>query len=703
MLISDRPPSFDQMLAASYYLNPEISVPLVCNWCESLDNPFGTVFPISNTYFGYCPPCLRLTIVWGISHPPSPNDGGVRVVVNNQFKIPIELSVPTTTFRGVDVLQYRLQSIVCRIGDRPDSGHYVAIVRRIYGDAWWIMDDDRVNLIEDPSAEAFQQGRYPVYIFYSKVYQHTPTGNLRRPVQVEPHSIASVAQGSDSRDANAGVSANHSVPDPPSHEDFPGIELIEDDSTATKAVHAGGGTPGAIVLQTSASPPSPKQPTEPSALATAASNLPSNVQPPPIKSGSTIGVKSAPKSKSRKRSKRAHVDGVQGSAGTGKLTTSKQVNPSEITKLPSLVPNDHNAQEAGPVEDRVVARYNTIPWRHTKYPGSPLFMSNAISLASPRQFRTPPTPLSSNFFDVLHQRATKTIPPGPGVDNGRILTIAPTARFDVSILKEFKDRHRWWNESLIHPLCHLGLKQACLQGHCWYNEVECRYVEGLFTWRDDPPTLQLRRKDPRPWPALGRDATWRTRITVSVVSVAFNTHFVTVAIFGPARLVIPYDSTGGAHDVEELSVLWPSLLEDRLDWELKNGLVTVEDNVGWIFAPNTTTLRDKIGWVKQLDSNNCGPLATAAALMIFESVKPTALLLGLTKPTYAFDGARLLQDCFFAMIVKGASSYVSQWSAEELSSLLLKFDDTWFLDKSVQTELLAWWAALDTYNNKDFP
>lgn len=32
---------------------------------------------------------------------------------------------------------------------------------------------------------------------------------------------------------------------------------------------------------------------------------------------------------------------------------------------------------------------------------------------------------------------------------------------------------------------------------------------------------------------------------------------------------------------------WTGLLQNRLDWELEQGLVTEDDNIGWIFAPNT--------------------------------------------------------------------------------------------------------------------
>ena len=51
-----------------------------------------------------------------------------------------------------------------------------------------------------------------------------------------------------------------------------------------------------------------------------------------------------------------------------------------------------------------------------------------------------------------------------------------------------------------------------------------------------------------PWKTMGTDASWRLRTTVGVVSVANDAHFVTVAIFGPQKLVVVFDGAEGNND-----------------------------------------------------------------------------------------------------------------------------------------------------------
>lgn len=192
---------------------------------------------------------------------------------------------------------------------------------------------------------------------------------------------------------------------------------------------------------------------------------------------------------------------------------------------------------------------------------------------------------------------------------------APYSMVDKEDLDRFSDIQSWWTTSLIDAACitaqhrleRLSDGETRLKG----SPMEVRYARNLLPWIHDEyscpvPVLQDIFLSPSlytslPWPALGSDASWRRRITVAVVSVGFNTHFICLAIFGPARLVIPFDGRGGEYDCQQLKDVsltytkglvtdrkrWPRLLQDRLLYESYRGMVDPSQNDDWIFAPNT--------------------------------------------------------------------------------------------------------------------
>ena len=57
-----------------------------------------------------------------------------------------------------------------------------------------------------------------------------------------------------------------------------------------------------------------------------------------------------------------------------------------------------------------------------------------------------------------------------------------------------------------------------------------------------------------------KDAGWRTRTYVGNISTTSNCHFATIAVFGPQRLAVIYDSAGGTYDHAMFRKVGPTLL-----------------------------------------------------------------------------------------------------------------------------------------------
>lgn len=79
------------------------------------------------------------------------------------------------------------------------------------------------------------------------------------------------------------------------------------------------------------------------------------------------------------------------------------------------------------------------------------------------------------------------------------------------------------------------------------------YCHDLLPWNGSLPQFAIRGI---PWPRLGTQSSeWRRRLTIGVISVNPSVHLATLAIFGPQRIVIPFDSAGGAHDSKFLKAV----------------------------------------------------------------------------------------------------------------------------------------------------
>lgn len=201
----------------------------------------------------------------------------------------------------------------------------------------------------------------------------------------------------------------------------------------------------------------------------------------------------------------------------------------------------------------VRVRYQAIIWDDTA--AEEPKRRNVISLGYPVLWggtRNAPGPLTPAFFTAIDQRI-KANPFRPGVCDGVIRTLDRGVSLRGSVVQTFKRRTEWWSTEFISDFCQAianNVKRVRPQ-----VTDRCRILELLLPWEWSGGRWVPKTWGPGqlPWPALGRDASWRNFISVGVINVAYQSHFVAVAIFGPARLVIPFDGFAGASDDPEMS------------------------------------------------------------------------------------------------------------------------------------------------------
>lgn len=101
-----------------------------------------------------------IQVVWPARMEQKDGTSRTRVHVDRVFAIPERFQY------GTDLRPWRLKGIICRIGDDPSTGHYIAII--LHEEVYWVMDDHRVRRARGVGREAFASGRYPVMVFYER-------------------------------------------------------------------------------------------------------------------------------------------------------------------------------------------------------------------------------------------------------------------------------------------------------------------------------------------------------------------------------------------------------------------------------------------------------------------------------------------------------------------------------------------------------
>ena len=125
------------------------------------------------------------------------------------------------------------------------------------------------------------------------------------------------------------------------------------------------------------------------------------------------------------------------------------------------------------------------------------------------------------------------------------------------LVDQLGDASRWYLQTTIRDVQRITERLTLLRKV--KNATEPRFRGTLVKWgfSDQPEDL------PRGRPRLFirefglKDASWRDRVSVGTISTTNNCHFATVAVFGPQRLAIIYDSAGGAYDHEEIKKVRP--------------------------------------------------------------------------------------------------------------------------------------------------
>lgn len=135
------------------------------------------------------------------------------------------------------------------------------------------------------------------------------------------------------------------------------------------------------------------------------------------------------------------------------------------------------------------------------------------------------------------------------------------------------------------------------------EDVRAVYGRELFTWTTSPAGREVPSlcASTGPTPYLAGYADWRSLRTAGFFGAKHGTHWMAAIVFGPERLVVPFDGMGGqcmGEAVRSVSPvqryfaaylqLWDTFVQRKLDYELRMGWVKPEDNMGWIVAPNTT-------------------------------------------------------------------------------------------------------------------
>ena len=180
----------------------------------------------------------------------------------------------------------------------------------------------------------------------------------------------------------------------------------------------------------------------------------------------------------------------------------------------------------------------------------------------------------------------------------------------VQDFADFFFGQKWFQMDLNILLCEL--KMRAIRARATASKVLAKenqkssspreFVRELYTCNPEPIVIwKDRTKTLYSWPQFGPNEAWRGKYTISIVGVAAY-HYVVILVAGPQKTTVIFDGYGGAGDVSAIKKVrvrltfgkptdirqkWTSLLKDRLDWELEQGMVKREDNEGWLFGPNT--------------------------------------------------------------------------------------------------------------------
>ncbi|EIW71359.1 hypothetical protein TREMEDRAFT_60289 [Tremella mesenterica DSM 1558] len=625
------------------------------------------------------PRMLLLNIVWDLRNPSAHQ-------VIHPFDIPetinpAQVSAVPPPILPSNLPMYRLKGMLCRKGDtvQVTSGHYVALIK--HDDVLWEIDDEKTSRMF-LNRDAFGGTRFPVLLFYTLEDEVKPSASqpiakkrrLNKPSGKAMSKSASnpeipKAEGPTLEAPNPQPPVSDAIPANSSNSELPtsAPPTLEPPNSGDPKVPPPNPTeqePAPVDVQsTSLAPTStPTDPTasQPNVLPTVSQGTippkPTHISPPgdePPESGPSssnmLCQTNTPQGESAPPDQAISLNPTVASqditAEPDSPSSSMDIDPPSVVPTVERSPSPEVPQycQLEKAQSVIAERLAQVQWRSGES------FQPLISVSTFQDVDSLSDDLLGDLCDqmeaMFHDMAE---------DEHKGLKLQGVdSTFGSKTLRKFYGRNEWYTNfgiddillsvsAFIRNCVNLGIGMS----DPIPNSFVYRTLAAGDNWNPYIP-------GGTPWPSLGKDGQWRKENTVGVLMS--SSHFETLVIFGPQKLVLMYDGAGGTYDSGEQKKQWSRLLERRLSWEVRKGIATEAEAMGWLIAPNSQATRDNLDWVTQVDSHSCGPLACAAACLLLQGIRPTASVLGVKSSTLARGESRKLRTSVLQLVLAMAA------------------------------------------------
>jgi len=480
---------------------------------------------------------LKLEVVWGLAGGP---EHPAAIARNDKvFTIPKILRLDSSPNTPSKKHQWTLAGIIVRRGEHTQRGHYSAIVS--HDGLWYHVDDDRVQQVHSATAAAFMDGAYPYLILYQKQQtadESAAVADVARDEAVGP-SLGPTTAGDGMASLSPHVTGDGRAP---TNNEVGSRLPISSDVAESRDIDE---------AQPNATPDMPYESDDEwsadyaYAVYLRSRGIRAIDEPPPLSPDSGLGARS--------------VDTVS-DAGVPA--------PDPGHAAPFFGPCPPEFDLAVPPD--AVRRNRMMRQRLDSVSALqdvPTFnCEDAVLLCDTHQYPGETPALSDSFFQLCQQHYRQHQSGGATASHGfsydSIPSTLPGADVPVAKFLELQDRETWWSTAFMDAVGMLAASSSArspllpdvvyLPHFLRWNRVPVgdNFIDELVTDGDvDGSSV--------PFPWLGMDPGWRNRVTVGAVSVKNRTHYATMVIDGPRRMVLLYDGYGGtldSHEVEAVSI-----------------------------------------------------------------------------------------------------------------------------------------------------
>ncbi|EIW71593.1 hypothetical protein TREMEDRAFT_60512 [Tremella mesenterica DSM 1558] len=625
------------------------------------------------------PRMLLLNIVWDLRNPSAHQ-------VIHPFDIPetinpAQVSAVPPPILPSNLPMYRLKGMLCRKGDtvQVTSGHYVALIK--HDDVLWEIDDEKTSRMF-LNRDAFGGTRFPVLLFYTLEDEVKPSASqpiakkrrLNKPSGKAMSKSASnpeipKAEGPTLEAPNPQPPVSDAIPANSSNSELPtsAPPTLEPPNSGDPKVPPPNPTeqePAPVDVQsTSLAPTStPTDPTasQPNVLPTVSQGTippkPTHISPPgdePPESGPSssnmLCQTNTPQGESAPPDQAISLNPTVASqditAEPDSPSSSMDIDPPSVVPTVERSPSPEVPQycQLEKAQSVIAERLAQVQWRSGES------FQPLISVSTFQDVDS----LSDDLLEDLCDQMEAMFHDMAEDEHKGLKLQGVDSTFGSKTLRKFYGRNEWYTNfgiddillsvsAFIRNCVNLGIGMS----DPIPNSFVYRTLAAGDNWNPYIP-------GGTPWPSLGKDGQWRKENTVGVLMS--SSHFETLVIFGPQKLVLMYDGAGGTYDSGEQKKQWSRLLERRLSWEVRKGIATEAEAMGWLIAPNSQATRDNLDWVTQVDSHSCGPLACAAACLLLQGIRPTASVLGVKSSTLARGESRKLRTSVLQLVLAMAA------------------------------------------------